>query len=274
MQSFYHKKTQIQFITYNMAKKKEVTVEEKLRALYDLQLIDSRVDEIKNVRGELPLEIEDLEDAIVGLNKRLTNLNDDVTNLKGEISNKKSVIEEAKTLLKKYAEQQKNVRNNREFNSISKETEYQELEIELAEKRIKEFKAKVEQKKEVIATTKENIAKQEELLKHKSDELNDIMGDTIKEEELLLKKSKEYSKLIDDHLLKAYNRIRSSVKNGLAVVSIERGASGGSFFTIPPQRQVEIASRKKIITDEHSGRILVDGALAEEEKEKINKLLK
>ncbi|PHQ55875.1 MAG: hypothetical protein COC16_04340 [Lutibacter sp.] len=256
-----------------MAKKKEVTVEKKLRALYDLQLIDSRVDEIKNVRGELPLEIEDLEDEIVGLNKRHSNLDDDVTNLKGEISAKKSVIEEANVLLKKYAEQQKNVRNNREFNSISKETEYQELEIELAEKRIKEYKVKIEQKNTVIDSTKENISKQQDLLKHKSDELNDIMGDTMKEEELLLKKSEEYSELIDDHLLKAYNRIRSTVKNGLAVVSIERGASGGSFFTIPPQRQVEIASRKKIITDEHSGRILVDGALAEEEKEKINKLL-
>ncbi|PHS54622.1 MAG: hypothetical protein COB01_00280 [Lutibacter sp.] len=256
-----------------MAKKKEVTVEKKLRALYDLQLIDSRVDEIKNVRGELPLEIEDLEDEIFGLNKRRSNLDDDVTNLKGEISAKKSVIEEANVLLKKYAEQQKNVRNNREFNSISKETEYQELEIELAEKRIKEYKVKIEQKNTVIDSTKENISKQQDLLKHKSDELNDIMGDTMKEEELLLKKSEEYSELIDDHLLKAYNRIRSTVKNGLAVVSIERGASGGSFFTIPPQRQVEIASRKKIITDEHSGRILVDGALAEEEKEKINKLL-
>ncbi len=257
-----------------MAKKKEVTVEEKLRALYDLQLIDSRVDEIKSVRGELPLEIEDLEDEIVGLNKRLSNLDQDVTSLKDEISAKKLIIEEAKVLLKKYAEQQKNVRNNREFNSISKETEYQELEIELAEKRIKEYKVKIEQKNEVISGTKENIAKQDDLLKHKSDELNDIMGDTVKEEALLLKKSDEYSLLIDDHLLKAYNRIRSTVKNGLAVVSIERGASGGSFFTIPPQRQVEIAGRKKIITDEHSGRILVDGALAEEEKEKINKLLK
>ena len=256
-----------------MAKSKEVTVEEKLRALYDLQLIDSRIDEIKSVRGELPLEIEDLEDEIVGLNKRLSNLDEDVTNLKGEITAKKLVIEEAKELVKKYAEQQKNVRNNREFNSISKETEYQELEIELAEKRIKEYKAKIEQKNTVIASTKEIIAKQQDLLKHKSDQLNDIMGDTVKEEELLLKKSQEYSGLIDDHLLKAYNRIRSTVKNGLAVVSIERGASGGSFFTIPPQRQVEIASRKKIITDEHSGRILVDGALAEEEKEKINKLL-
>jgi predicted nucleic acid-binding Zn-ribbon protein len=273
LQSFYHKKTQIQFITYNMSKKKEVTVEEKLRALYDLQLIDSRVDEIKSVRGELPLEIEDLEDEIVGLNKRLTNLDEDVANFKSEISAKKLVIEDAKTLVKKYAEQQKNVRNNREFNSISKETEYQELEIELAEKRIKEFKAKIEQKNEVITSTKENIAKQQELLKHKVAELDDIMGDTVKEETLLLEKSAEYADLIDDHLLLAYNRIRSTVKNGLAVVSIERGASGGSFFTIPPQRQVEIASRKKIITDEHSGRILVDGALAEEEKEKIAKLL-
>ena len=256
-----------------MAKTKEVTVEEKLRALYDLQLIDSRIDEIRSVRGELPLEIEDLEDEIVGLNKRLSNLNDEVDGLNNDISAKKLVIEEAKALVKKYSEQQKNVRNNREFNSISKETEYQQLEIELAEKRIKEFKAKIEQKKEVIDATKESIAKQEELHKHKSDELNDILSDTVKEEEILLKKSKEYGKLIDEHLIKAYNRIRSSVKNGLAVVSIERGASGGSFFTIPPQRQVEIASRKKIITDEHSGRILVDGALAEEERLKIEKLL-
>ncbi|UMB60554.1 hypothetical protein MHL31_15935 [Lutibacter sp. A80] len=256
-----------------MAKNKEVTVEEKLRALYDLQLIDSRVDEIKNVRGELPLEIEDLEDEIVGLNKRLSNLDGDILNLKNDISAKKNIIDDAKALLKKYNEQQKKVRNNREFNSLSKETEYQELEIELAEKRIREFKAQIEQKNQVIASTKENIAKQEDLLKHKAAELNDIMGDTAKEEELLLKKSKEYSELIDDNLLKAYKRIRSSVKNGLAVVSIERGASGGSFFTIPPQRQVEIASRKKIITDEHSGRILVDGALAEEEKEKIEKIL-
>ncbi|NOR27145.1 MAG: hypothetical protein GQ540_01295 [Lutibacter sp.] len=256
-----------------MAKSKEVTVEEKLRALYDLQLIDSRADEIKNVRGELPLEIEDLEDEIVGLNKRLSNLNEDVTNLKSEITAKKIVIDDSKELSKKYTEQQKNVRNNREFNSIAKEIEYQELEIELAEKRIKEYKVKIEQKNIVVETTKENIAKQDDLLKHKSDELSDIMGDTIKEEALLLKMSKEYSELIDDHLLKAYNRIRSSVKNGLAVVSIDRGASGGSFFTIPPQRQVEIAGRKKVIIDEHSGRILVDGALAEEEKEKLDKLL-
>jgi len=257
-----------------MAKNKEVTVEEKLRALYDLQLIDSRIDEIRSVRGELPLEIEDLEDEIIGLNKRLANFDEEVNTYKNDISAKKLVIEEAKTLVKKYAEQQKKVRNNREFNSISKETEYQELEVELAEKRIKEAKARVEQKSEVINSTKETLAKLEDLLKHKSAELDDIMGDTVKEEAILTKKSKEYAESIDDHLLNAYNRIRTTVKNGLAVVSIDRGASGGSFFTIPPQRQVEIASRKKIITDEHSGRILVDGALAEEEREKIEKLLK
>ncbi|MBK5208061.1 MAG: hypothetical protein JJE44_00990 [Flavobacteriaceae bacterium] len=257
-----------------MAKSKEVTVEEKLRALYDLQLIDSRIDEIKSVRGELPLEVEDLEDEVVGLNKRLVNLDEEVTVLKKEITDKKLVIDEANTLVKKYTEQQKKVRNNREFNSISKETEFQELEIELAEKRIKEHRAKIEQKNEVIEGTKENLARKEELLKHKAAELNDIMSDTEKEENILVSKSKEYAELIDDNLLTAYNRIRTNVKNGLAVVSIDRGASGGSFFTIPPQRQVEISSRKKIITDEYSGRILVDGALAEEEREKIEKLLK
>jgi predicted nucleic acid-binding Zn-ribbon protein len=274
LQSFYHKKIQIQFITYNMAKSKEVTVEEKLRALYDLQLIDSRIDEIKSVRGELPLEVEDLQDEVIGLNKRLVNLDEEVAALKKEITDKKLVIDEANALVKKYTEQQKKVRNNREFNSISKETEFQELEIELAEKRIKEHRAKIEQKNEVIEGTKVNLARKEELLKHKAAELNDIMSDTEKEETILVSKSKEYAELIDDNLLLAYNRIRSNVKNGLAVVSIERGASGGSFFTIPPQRQVEISSRKKIITDEYSGRILVDGALAEEEREKIEKLLK
>ncbi len=274
MQSFYHKETQIQFITYNMAKSKEVTVEEKLRALYDLQLIDSRIDEIKSVRGELPLEVEDLEDEVIGLNKRLVNLDEEVVALKKEITDKKLVIDGANALVKKYTEQQKKVRNNREFNSISKETEFQELEIELAEKRIKEHRAKIEQKNEVIEGTKTTLARKEELLKHKAAELNDIMSDTAKEEKILTDKSVEYAELIDDNLLSAYKRIRTNVKNGLAVVSIERGASGGSFFTIPPQRQVEISSRKKIITDEYSGRILVDGALAEEEREKIEKLLK
>ena len=255
-----------------MAKKAEITVEDKLRALYDLQLIDSRVDEIRNVRGELPLEVEDLADDVLGLKTRLDKLKTDVETVNFEIGAKKNLIEESKVLIKKYTEQQKNVRNSREFNSISKELEFQELEIQLAEKNIKEFKAQIEQKKEVISETKEKLNERESHLKHKKSELDAILAETEKEEKALLKKSNEYQDQIEDRLVKAYARIRSNVKNGLAVVPIERGASGGSFFTIPPQVQVEIASRKKIITDEHSGRILVDHTLAEEEQEKMKKM--
>ncbi|WP_438963333.1 zinc ribbon domain-containing protein [Winogradskyella sp.] len=255
-----------------MAKKAEVSVEERLRALYDLQLIDSRVDEIKNVRGELPLEVRDLEDEVEGLTKRLEKLNDSLAVIDDEIKGKKNLIEEAKTLMKKYSEQQKNVRNNREYNSLTKEIEYQELEIQLAEKHIKEFKVQIEQKKEVISETKDRLKDRNSHLKHKKGELNEILKETEKEEEALLVKSADFQKKIDDRLVNAYLRIRNNVKNGLAVVPIERGASGGSFFTIPPQVQVEIASRKKVITDEHSGRILVDAQLAEEEKAKMDKI--
>ena len=253
--------------------KKEVSVEEKLRALYDLQLIDSRIDEIRNVRGELPLEVEDLEDEVAGLNTRLGKFADEVSNLETDISNKKLAIEESKGLIKKYEEQQKNVRNNREFDSLSKEIEYQELEIQLSEKRIKEFKAKISQKNEVIAKTKDKLKAQEGHLKHKKDELDAILKETEKEETLLKQKSEEFAEALDNHLFTAYKRIRNKVKNGLAVVAIERGAAGGSYFTIPPQVQLEIANRKKITIDEHSGRILVDAALAEEERQKIEGLL-
>ena len=257
-----------------MAKKKETTVEDKLRALYDLQLIDSRVDEIRSVRGELPLEVEDLEDDVLGLKTRMDKLKTDVETVNFEITAKKNLIEESKVLIKKYAEQQKNVRNSREFNSLSKEVEFQELEIQLAEKNIKEFKAQIEQKKEIISQTKEKLSEREAHLKHKKSELDAILSETEKEEKALLKKSEEFEDKIEERLIKAYKRIRHNVKNGLAVVPIERGASGGSFFTIPPQVQVEIASRKKIITDEHSGRILVDPTLADEEQEKMQKLFK
>ncbi|MBT8266030.1 MAG: hypothetical protein KJO41_04660 [Bacteroidia bacterium] len=255
-----------------MAKKKEVTVEDRLRALYDLQLIDSRVDEIRNVRGELPLEVRDLEDEVEGLNTRLQKLNDSLSDLDEQIKSKKNLIEEAKALIKKYTEQQKNVRNNREFNSLTKEVEFQELEIQLAEKHIKEFKAQIELKNDVISETKERLKERNDHLKHKKSELDAILAETEKEEKALLKKSDDYKKLIEERLVAAYNRIRVNVKNGLAVVPIERGASGGSFFTIPPQVQMEIAARKKIITDEHSGRILVDAELAEEQKQKMTKL--
>ncbi|MCF6212680.1 MAG: hypothetical protein L3J45_01505 [Flavobacteriaceae bacterium] len=257
-----------------MAKSKEITVEEKLRALYDLQLIDSKIDEIRSVRGELPLEVRDLEDDIAGFETRLSNLNTDIENFEIDISNKKIAIEESNALMSKYTEQQKNVRNNREFDSIAKEIEFQTLEIQLCEKRINEYSAKIEHKKEIIAKTSEKLAERNTHLGHKKAELDTIIAETNKDEKLLLAKSEEFSKLIDERLLNAYNRIRSNVRNGLAVVSIERGASGGSFFTIPPQRQVEILARKKVITDEHSGRILVDAILAEEEKAKIEALLK
>lgn len=255
-----------------MAKKSEVTVEEKLRALYDLQLIDSRIDEIRNVRGELPLEVEDLEDEVAGLNTRLEKLSADLEVIDHDIANKKNLMEEARTAIKKYAEQQKNVRNNREFNALSKEIEFQELEIELAEKQIKEYYAQIEQKNEVITQTKERVEGRDNHLTHKKNELDEILAETEKEEKALLKKSKEFEKQIEERLVIAYQRIRGSVKNGLAVVPIERGASGGSYFTIPPQVQMEIAGRKKIITDEHSGRILVDEELANEEREKMHEL--
>lgn len=256
-----------------MAKTKHVTVEDKLRALYDLQLIDSRIDEIKNTRGELPLEIEDLEDDIAGLNKRLDNFATETENLEADITDRKQAIEESNTLIKKYTKQQDNVRNNREFESLSKEVEYQELEIQLANKHISEFKVKISNKEEIIKNSKEKLDGLDVHLKHKKDVLSEIMKETEKEEKVLDKKSEEFGKLIEERLLSAYKRIRSNVKNGLAVVPVERGASKGSYFTIPPQRQMEIAMRKKIITDEHSGRILVDIELATEEKEKMSKFI-
>ncbi|WP_147678376.1 zinc ribbon domain-containing protein [Algibacter pacificus] len=255
-----------------MAKKKEVTIEERLRALYDLQLIDSRIDEIRNVRGELPLEVRDLEDEVAGLNIRLEKLITSLEAIDTDIADKKNLIEESKNLIKKYSEQQKNVRNNREFNSLTKEVEFQELEIELAEKHIREFKVQIEQKKEVISETKDRLKQRQDHLKHKKDELDAILSETEKEEQALITKSEDYKKDIEPRLVAAYIRIRKNVKNGLAVVPIERGAAGGSFFTIPPQVQVEIAARKKIITDEHSGRILVDPVLAEEQKTKMEKI--
>ena len=252
-----------------MATKTELTVEEKLRALYDLQLIDSRIDEIRNMRGELPLEVEDLEDEVAGMNTRLEKLKSDLQLIEEQIGEKRNGIEEAKLLIKKYSTQQDNVRNNREYNSLTKEVEYQGLEIELAEKNIREYRAQIEQKNQVIEETQGRFDERSEHLKHKQKELAAILKETEKEEQTLTDESKKFEASIEERLVKAYKRIRKSVKNGLAVVAVERGASGGSFFTIPPQVQMEIASRKKIITDEHSGRILVDPDLANEEREKM-----
>ena len=251
----------------------EVTVEVKLRALYDLQLIDSRIDKIKSVRGDLPLEVQDLEDEIEGLRTRVEKLNNEIAELDNEIKGKKIFIKACLDKINKYKEQQKNVRNNREFEAISKEIEYQELEIQLAEKRMKEAKARIDHKTSQIQSSEEKIAELNTHLDFKKQELESIMNETSKEEDILIKKSEEFAQLIEPRLLAAYKRIRNRMKNGLAVVPVERGASMGSFFTIPPQRQLEIQSRKKIIIDEHSGRILVDADLAREEEERINNLI-
>ena len=256
-----------------MAKKTKATVESKLRALYDLQLIDSRIYEIVNVRGELPLEVEDLENEIAGLTTNSEKISAEIEENENQISEQKQIIENAKELLKKYDEKLKNVRNNREYNSIVKEQEYQDLESQLAEKKINELKARIEQKKEGLATITEKINERNAHLKSKKSELDEILKETHKEEDLLQKKSAEFEKVIGENLILSYKRIRGSVKNGLDIVSVERGASGGSYFSIPPQVQLEIASRNKIITDEHSGRILVDSELAKEEQAKIQKLI-
>ena len=255
-----------------MAKKAEFSVEDRLRALYDLQLIHSRIDKIRSVRGELPLEVEDLEDEAAGLEVRISKLEEDSKKFTDDIKSKEIATEHAKSMIKKYNEQQKNVRNNRAFESLSKEIEFQELEIELCAKQINELKAQIELKNQSIAENNQKLEERREHLKHKKDELGDILKETEKEENDLLKKSTEFESKIDESLLISYKKIRSSVRNGLAVVAVERGASAGSFFTIPPQVQLDIASRKKFITDEHSGRILVDKDLAEEENEKMAKL--
>lgn len=253
---------------------KELSVEEKLRALYDLQLIDSRLDEIRNTRGELPLEVDDLSDDVAQLETRIQKVVDETKGLDEEIKLKKEAIKNAEALIKKYTKQQDNVRNNREFDALAKEVEYQGLEIELSEKRIREFTIKIQQKNTQIEDFNTKLASMKEHLNHKKAELDTIVKDTEKEENTLIKLSSEYSAKIEQRLLDAYNRIRGSVKNGLAVVPVQRGASAGSFFTIPPQRQMDIAQRKKIIADEHSGRILVDLELALEEQEKMEIVIK
>lgn len=253
---------------------KETTVEEKLRMLYDLQLIESELDKIRNVRGELPLEVEDLEDEIAGMETRISRMAADIKEQDDAVKSKKQLIKDCQAKIKKYEEQQKNVRNNREFDAISKEIEFQELEIQLAEKRIKEHKFQIDQKNEQLEAVKQKLTERSEHLQHKKNELDSILEETRKEEEALVQASADYSEKIDERLLKAYRRIRDNTLNGLAVVPVERGASGGSFFTIPPQRQLEIAARRKIITDEHSGRILVDPELAREEEERMQALFK
>lgn len=242
----------------------DISVEEKLRALYRLQLVDSEIDKIKTLRGELPLEVQDLEDEIAGLETRLGNFREEVVVLEKSVQKKNNEIIEAQALIKKYEDQQKNVRNNREFDSLSKEIEYQNLEIELFNKKIREFNAQMEEKKAVIAESEATFAERSMDLDNKRNELDEIISDTQKEEEGLYNTSEKIQTLIEDRLLTAYKRIRSNARNGLAVVPVQRDACGGCFNQIPPQRQLDIRSRKKIIVCEYCGRILVDDEIIKE----------
>lgn len=255
-----------------MSKKTTATsAEEKLRALYDLQLIDSRIDRLRVIRGELPLEVEDLEDELAGLTARLERLQNDAEEIKSKIQERKESIIDSGAMIKRFEEQQNSVRNNREFESLNKEIEYQSLEIQLSEKRIREAEAQLEQKAEVIKEVQEKHDHRSEDLKTKRAELDEIIAETRAEEEILNTLSGAMAETIDDRLLQAYLRIRGGAKNGMAVVPIERDASAGSYIKIPPQRILDVSARKRIIVDEHSGRILVDQELAQEEAEKMEK---
>ena len=236
----------------------EMSVKDKLKALYDLQQIDTEIDKIKILRGELPLEVQDLEDEIEGLETRVGNIETEAKTLQDAITKKNNEITSAQTLIKKYEEQQNNVRNNREYDSLSKEIEFQTLEIELAEKRKKEFSEQVEEKEVHIADSTVILDERKDDLNTKKSELDEIIADTRKEEEILDKKRDNIENLIEPRLYTAYDKIRNNARNGLAVVTVERDACGGCFNKIPPQRQLDIASRKKIIVCEYCGRILVD----------------
>jgi uncharacterized protein len=243
------------------AKTDDISVEEKLRTLFELQQIDSKIDKIRTVRGELPLEVRDLEDIVAGLETRVNNLTEELKTLEDGITDKKNVMKDAAALIKKYEAQQGKVRNNREYDAITKEIEFQNLEIQLAEKRIKEFKANIIAKKEIIDQSEEELKDRQKDLKLKQKELAEIVAETEKEEEALLKKSKNAESMIEDRLLNAYKRIRGNVMNGLGVVTVERDACGGCFNKIPPQRQLDIRTHKKVIVCEHCGRILVDAEI-------------
>ncbi len=236
----------------------DLPIEDKLKALYQLQQVHSEIDKINILRGELPLEVQDLEDEIAGLQTRIKNVQDEMRQLETAVANKKNEIVNAQNLIKKYQEQQNNVRNNREFDSLAKEIEFQTLEIELCEKRIREFIAQNAEKQEAINSAKQTMQDRDADLKSKQNELSDITSDTEKEEQQLLKKAADIEAKIEPRLINAYKRIRSNARNGLAVVTVQRDACGGCFANIPPQRQLDIRSRKKVIVCEYCGRILVD----------------
>ncbi len=243
----------------------EFSVEEKLKALFVLQEIDSNIDKIRTIRGELPMEVIDLEDEIIGLTTRLDNMREEATNLDDQINKKKQSVKDAKEQIKKYESQQSKVKNNREFDSLNKEIEFQNLEIQLAEKRTKEYANEVITKQLILEETQAVLDERNAVLNLKKTELENIIEETKKEEDQLHKISAKARTIIDDRLLSAYTRVRSNARNGLGLVAIQRDACGGCFNKIPPQRQLDIRQHKKVIVCEHCGRILVDPKIADED---------
>ena len=244
--------------------KSENVIRQKLKTLYSLQVIDTQIDKIRVVRGELPLEVRDLEDDIEGLETRIENFKNEIDEFEKQLSDQKNAINQSLEMIKKYDSQQKNVRNNREYESLAKEIEYQNLEIQLSEKRIKEAKAGIETKQAIIDEATGQLNEKKENLDAKKNELSEIIEETEKEEKVLGGRSEKAKDEIEERLLYAYTRIRKNVRNGLAVVKVERDACGGCFSKIPPQRQLEIKLNKKIIVCEYCGRILVDNEIADE----------
>ena len=242
---------------------KELTVEERLKALYELQTILSKIDRIKIIRGELPLEVQDLEDELAGLETRVKNYKDEVNNLNQGIREQHKAIDEAAALIDKYTQQQDNVRNNREFDFLSKEIEYQHLNIELAEKKTNDFTRQIEQKHADVDVAANHLADRQHILEEKKGELNEIVSETKQDEEKLREQAKKLEvKFDDERLLSAFKRIRKNARNGLGIVYIQRNACGGCFNRIPPQRQMEIKMHKKVIVCEYCGRIMIDPELA------------
>ncbi|MBC6424871.1 MAG: hypothetical protein GDA51_00035 [Ekhidna sp.] len=248
----------------------ENTVAKKLEALEKLQRIDSKIDEVKKVRGALPEEVQDLEDEIAGYQTRIEKQNDEKKELENSISANKAAIKDAEKLIRKYEEQQMNVRNNREYDAITKEIELQQLESQILEKRIKEAYEKVEGKEGETKETQEILADREQDLNSKKEELDAIVKESEEDEQKMDKERTKAAKNVDERLLKSYDKVRNNMRNGLAVVSVKRGACGGCFNVVPPQKQAEIREKKKIIVCEHCGRILsdVEDVIEEEVKPK------
>lgn len=246
----------------------EITIADKLVTLLELQEIDSRLDQLKKLRGDLPEEVSDLEDEVVGFETRIKKYDAEIEGYNADIEHHIQNKKEAEKLILKYKDQQMNVRNNREFDAISKELELQELEIQLSDKRIREAEFKITQKQGDIAQTNDMKGKRVGILEQKKTELDKLVNESQEEEDKLIRQSEKQAKKVDERLLKAYHRIRSGAKNGLAVVAVDRGACGGCFNVVPPQRQADIMEKQKIIICEHCGRILADADMIKVHRKK------